>query len=156
MTGPGGGGRCPAFCVAAGRALLAHQPAVEIARVLSSPLPRFTDATLTHPQDLDDLLATVRTEGFASNRGCFRDGVGGIALPVRDHTGSAIASVGICLPEHRFGPDRLPILREAIFEAAQAISSQLGFSDRLVGYLDQASRIPPTRTGAKRIRKLMS
>ncbi len=41
------GGRCPAFCVATGRALLAHQPSAEIARVLAGPLPRFTGATST-------------------------------------------------------------------------------------------------------------
>ncbi len=127
------GRRCAAFCVAAGRALLAHQPASEIDHVLASSLPRFTSNTIVEPKALRDLLSKIRTDGFAVNHGCFRDGVGGIAVPVRDHTGGAVASVGLCLPEQRFGSDRLVELRNETFLAAQSISTQLGFSGQLVG-----------------------
>jgi DNA-binding IclR family transcriptional regulator len=133
------GRRCPAFCVATGRALLAHQITEEIERALAEPLPRFTDATVVDPLGLDALLADVRAHGVAVNHGCFREGVGGVAVPVRDHTGAAVAAVGLCLPEHRFGPDRFDLLRDATFAAAQAISERLGFPGRLVGAAEPAS-----------------
>ncbi len=127
------GGRCPAFCVATGRALLAHQPSAEIARVLAGPLPRFTAASITDPKKLDQLLASIRNDGFAVNHNSYRDGVGGVAVPIRDHTGMTVAAVGLCVPESRFVRERQAGLRKATFAAAQTISTQLGFPGRLVG-----------------------
>jgi DNA-binding IclR family transcriptional regulator len=126
------GRRCPAPCVATGRALLAFQPREEIDDVLSGPLPAWTERSITDPGELAALLEEVRREGYAVNHGSYRDGVGGIAAPVRDHTGHAVASIGICLPEQRFGPDRRGALRDWTVEAAIAISVALGGPSALV------------------------
>jgi DNA-binding IclR family transcriptional regulator len=120
------GRRCPAYCVATGRVLLAHQPAEAIADVLAGPLPRHTERTTTDPGELAALLEDVRRDGFAVNRGSLREGVGGIAAPIRDHTGAVVAAVGCCLPESRFGSDRFDLLRDRSIEAAAAISRELG------------------------------
>jgi DNA-binding IclR family transcriptional regulator len=112
--------------VATGRALLAFQPRAEIERVLSGPLPAYTQRSVTRPPELDALLDQVRRDGYAVNHSSYREGVGGVAAPVRDYTGSPVASVGICLPEQRFGADRFDALREATVDAAIAISAALG------------------------------
>jgi DNA-binding IclR family transcriptional regulator len=126
------GRRCPATCVATGRALLAFQSQEEIATVLAGPLPQYTGRSVTDPLALGELLGRVRAEGYAVNHGSYRDGVGGLAAPVRDHTGRVVASVGLCLPEQRFGDDRFELLHGATTEAAVRISVGLGGPDSLV------------------------
>jgi DNA-binding IclR family transcriptional regulator len=120
------GRRCPAFCVATGRTLLAFQPHREIAQVLGRPLPVFTPRTITDLAELRALLDEVRERGYAVNHESYREGVGGVAAPIRDHTGAVVAAVGCCVPEHRFGPDRFGLLREQTVLAADRISRLLG------------------------------
>ncbi|HSZ38537.1 MAG TPA: IclR family transcriptional regulator [Trebonia sp.] len=125
------GRRCPASCVATGRVLLAYQPDRELGRVLGEPLPRFTDATITEPAALRDLLDEVRQTGVGVNHGSYRDGVGGVAVAVRDRTGIVVASVGVCLPEMRFPADRFAALRDEVAAAGHAISADLGYVEPL-------------------------
>jgi DNA-binding IclR family transcriptional regulator len=120
------GGRCPAACVATGRALLAYQPREEIDEILAFPLPSCSPHSITRPAELGALLDQVRRDGYAVNHGGYREGVGGVAAPVRDYTGRVVASVGLCMPEQRFGPDRFEALRDWTVEAASAISGALG------------------------------
>jgi DNA-binding IclR family transcriptional regulator len=120
------GRRCPASCVATGRVLLAYSDAFEMDRVLGGPLPRYTEASITEPDELRSLLADVRRNGYAINHGSYRPEVGGIAAPVRDYTGRVVASAGLCLPEHRFGPERFDDLKNRVLEAAAAVTTALG------------------------------
>lgn len=120
------GRRCPAFCVATGRALLAFQPHQTIAEVLRRPLPVYTDRTVTDPGELAAMLAEIRRTGYAVNHGSYREGVGGVAAPIRDHTGAVVAAVGCCVPEHRFGPAEFESLRDQSLWAAEEISRLLG------------------------------
>jgi DNA-binding IclR family transcriptional regulator len=132
------GRRCPATCVATGRVLLAYESLDEIDRVLSSPLPRYTERSITDPARLRDLLAEVRGVGFSVNHGSYRDDVGGVAAPIRDHTGRVLAAVGLCLPEHRFGPERFDGLCAETVRAAARITAALGgVSLPVVGRADQ-------------------
>lgn len=121
------GRRCPATCVSTGRALLAFQPYAEIERVLKGPLVAYTRHTVTDRDELLAMLDEVRATGYATNVSSYREGVCGLAAPVRDHTGMVVASVGCCLPEERFGEDRIPVLREVTLRAAHAISRELGW-----------------------------
>ena len=121
------GRRCPATCVSTGRALLAFQPLTEIDRVLEGPLPAHTEHTVTDPAELLQMLQQVRRDGYATNVSSYRDGVCGVAAPIRDHTGMVVGAVGCCLPESRFGAERFPLLRDATVRAASAISSGLGW-----------------------------
>jgi DNA-binding IclR family transcriptional regulator len=125
------GRRSPASCVATGRVLLAYQPERELGRVLEAPLARFTDATVTDPAALRDLLDEVRRTGVGVNHGSLRDGVGGMAVAVRDRTGMVVASVGVCLPEIRFGPDRFAVLHSEVAAAGRAISADFGYVEPL-------------------------
>lgn len=126
------GRRCPATCVATGRALLAFESRDEIRRVLGEPLPRYTANSITDPAELADLLDEVRSNGYAVNHSSYRDGVGGVAAPIRDYTGRVVASVGLCLPESRFGQDRFAFLRDHTVAAAVQISASLGGPGSLV------------------------
>jgi DNA-binding IclR family transcriptional regulator len=120
------GRRCPATCVATGRVLLAYSDQAEIDRVLSEPLPTFTSRSITDPGRLSAMLTGIRVNGYGVNRCSYRDDVSGIAAPIRDHTGRVIASVGLCLPDHRFLDERFDLLRDATVQAAVDISRALG------------------------------
>lgn len=132
------GRRCPATCVATGRALLAYQSATEIDEVLVGPLPQYTPHSTTDPDQVRAMLAQVRVNGYATNRESYREGVGGLAAPIRDHTGQVVASVGVCLPAQRFGDDRFELLCSSTVEAAVNISAALGGPGVLVTGRDQA------------------
>jgi DNA-binding IclR family transcriptional regulator len=122
------GRRCTATCVATGRVLLAYSDTAEIERVLSEPLPAYTDHSIVDPQQMHEMLIEIRGTGYAINRCSYRDEVSGIAAPIRDHTGRVVASVGLCLPDHRFSADRYPRLRDWTLQAGADISLALGGS----------------------------
>jgi len=104
----------------------ARLPAAGGDRVLGGPLPAHSPQSITRPAELGALLDQVRRDGYAVNHGGYREGVGGVAAPVRDYTGTVVASLGLCIPEQRFGPDRFGALRDWTVEAAAAISAALG------------------------------
>jgi DNA-binding IclR family transcriptional regulator len=121
------GGRAPAHCVATGKVLLAHQRPDVIASIAAN-LERFTPHTITKPEILYDELERVRRDGYAINRGQWREGVGGVAAPIRDGGGAVVAAVGISGPTDRL---RLKVLRSftpLVIAAAERISRALGYT----------------------------
>jgi DNA-binding IclR family transcriptional regulator len=118
----------PSWCTATGRAMLAFHP--EIAdRVLAQPLERRTPKTLTDRRKLRECLAEVRSLGYAVTLAENHPEVGGIAAPVRDHTGAVVAACGIGVPVFRM--DEGLIRREIplVLRAARRISAALGYSE---------------------------
>ncbi len=120
------GGRAPAWAVATGKAMLAHT--VSGAGVLASSLERFTPATLANVASLDREFATIRVQGYAVNRGEWREGVFGIAAPVWDATGQVVGAIGISGPGTRFKPRQIKPWAAAVVAAAASISRALGGS----------------------------
>lgn len=109
------GGSAPAYCTATGKILLAAQPAAEQDNVLSGPLERFTPHTIVDPDVLRRELDEVRLRGEAHNWGELRDGVGGLAVPIRAH-GETIAAMSFSGPVERIqaaSKELLAALREA-------------------------------------------
>ncbi|GAB3982011.1 IclR family transcriptional regulator [Actinoallomurus acanthiterrae] len=127
------GARAPAHCVAPGRALLAHQPPAELARVTDAGLRRYTENTITEADRLAEELARVRERGYAINESSWRSGVCGIGAVIRDYTGTAVAAVGCCVPESRFGTAHRRDLATAVTTAATRISADLGHAAAVTG-----------------------
>lgn len=119
------GGRVPAYCVATGKALLAHAPAALIDSVALQLAP-FTPLTITTPNELRAELEAVRSRGYAVNRGEWRDGVWGIAAPIRDAGGRVCGAIGVSGPAERFKPRRLKQLAPMVMGVARQISARLG------------------------------
>jgi DNA-binding IclR family transcriptional regulator len=120
------GGRAPAYCVATGKALLAHQPREVIDRVAASLVP-FTPRTITSAARLHDELARVRRDGVAINTGEWRETVCGVAAAIRDTAGVVVAAVGISGPAERLRPRTRRAIGPLVREAADRISRDLGF-----------------------------
>ena len=115
------GGRAPAYCVATGKVLLAYQPPSERTRVLQGELVRFTPLTRTDPQELSRELDQILEQGFACNEGEWREGVGGVAIPVRSLLGDVTAALGFSGPVDRILQRRVELV-QALQEALRQTS----------------------------------
>lgn len=119
------GGRAPAHCVATGKAMLAHQSA-EVLQSLSSRLVRHSSRTVVEPEAFAREMQRVRRQGYAINRGEWRESVGGCAAAIFDASGRAIAAIGISGPMERL---RLSTLRAGsadVMRAAAALTRAMG------------------------------
>lgn len=119
------GVRKPAFCTSEGRALLAYSPPL-LARVLRSTLKPRTPNTVTDPAELSALIASVRETGHAIDDEESELGMRGVAAPVFDAQGQAVAAVGLAGPAQRLTKKSLRRFAPMVIETAQAISARLG------------------------------
>ena len=121
------GRRTPLNCVANGKALLAFQPLGEIERILSGPLPRYTELTITDPRALREELVSVRANGYAVALGEIEEGLNAVAAPIVGQRGRVIAAVSVSGPAYRVTPERITSLGSLTVDAASRISRRMGF-----------------------------
>ena len=118
------GGRAPAYTVATGKALLAFQQDLE--QMIPMELEQYTSTTITDRDLLIQELANARNAGFAINRGEWREGIRGVAAPIRNERAEVIAAIGISGPESRLSLKKLNAFAPSVIESARKISLQLG------------------------------
>lgn len=114
-------GRLPLHASSSGLVLLAHAPAELQERVLSSPLPAFTPATITRPDRLRSTLATIRARGVAICAGHIHPEALGVAVPVRT-AGTVAAAVAAIVPNDDRGQAVVPALQAAAYGIARRLS----------------------------------
>jgi IclR family KDG regulon transcriptional repressor len=120
------GGRAPALCVATGKAMLAFR--LEDHNKIAPPMKQYTKASITSIAALRDEFKTIRAQGYAINRGEWRDGVCGVAAPIRDAADQIVGSIGISGPATRFRPKQIKVWSTTVLQAADAISQALGYA----------------------------
>jgi len=126
------GRRIPLHATSDGKVLLAYLPEAGdgLARLLTPPLARFTERTITDVARFTELLASVRRLGFATAVEELEAGLTAIAAPVRDAEGRVIASVSASGPSFRIPAERIPVLATAVRRAADEVSRRLGWLAR--------------------------
>lgn len=120
-------GRAPAYCVATGKALLAFQPDSYLQR-FAEALQAHTPRTLATRAALRQELEQVRQQGYAVNRGEWRESVCGLAAPIFDASRRPLAAIGISGPAERLRPPRLKALTPDVIRAARSISEAMGYA----------------------------
>lgn len=120
------GRRAPAYCTSTGKAMLAYQPNDVIVSV-AKQIERHTDRTIKSPKELLSELQKIRDVGYSMNRGEWRDSVRGVAVPILDNEGKAIAAVGVFGPAERLSPAKLQQLAAKVKKTGAAISAALGY-----------------------------
>jgi DNA-binding IclR family transcriptional regulator len=100
------GSRSPAHCVSSGLAQLAALPDKRLDWVLSAPLKRYTDASLTDPAEVREEIARTRERGYGINIGGYRNEVGGIG-------------VAVCIPVFRLMKQDFEALGARLIRAAR-------------------------------------
>jgi IclR family transcriptional regulator, KDG regulon repressor len=119
------GSRVPATVTSTGKALLAWLPSSALDQAMSH-LTRYTTHTLTKRGEIERDLEETRARGYSVNRGEFREGVAGVAAPIRDRGGSVIAAVSVWGAEQNIlGAQRENLARMAM-AAARDVSRDLG------------------------------
>ncbi|HUJ01481.1 MAG TPA: IclR family transcriptional regulator [Usitatibacter sp.] len=136
------GSRVPATVTSTGKAMLAWLPQECLDQAMTH-LKRYTPLTLTRRKDIEKDLEETRLRGYAMNRGEFRAGVSGLGAPIRDRSGTVIASLGVWGAEKGILGSRREELAHMLIVAARDISRDLGFVEAPSG----APRVPET-TGA--------
>lgn len=77
------------------KVLLAHRSQAELASVLDRPLERFTERTITDPEQLRAELVAVRQRGWAHDPGEYSSRVQSHAVPIRDGNGTVVAAASV-------------------------------------------------------------
>jgi DNA-binding IclR family transcriptional regulator len=103
------GGRLPAHCTAAGKALLAYSPPATVSEYLATGLRRRTEASLATPAAFQAAIASIRNSGYATDRDEAVPGVACVAAPIRNFD-EVVAAVSVCGPRDQMRAKDLPPL----------------------------------------------
>ena len=122
------GNRIPLHVGAGPKVLLAFRPEAEIDAYLRGPLQRFTANTLTNPKRVRAELAKIRAQGYATSHGEKDLGVTAISAPIRNHSGSVVATLTLAGPDVHLPAGRVQTLTKVVVETANAVAQELGFT----------------------------
>jgi IclR family KDG regulon transcriptional repressor len=127
------GQKIPLHASALGKVLLAWGPDHILGDLLEKGnLKRFTDTSITDPEELKEEIQKIRNQGYAEDREESVPGVRCVAAPIRNSDGSAVAAISISLPSLRFDKTNIPALRKIVCHGALEISQQMGFKEKVL------------------------
>ena len=102
------GNRVPAYCTSGGKVLLAHlKPKMRRNLVELKELKIHTKTTLTTLSGLEKSFKAALNSGYSVNNQELTAGIVGVAVPITDSTGRAIAALACHAPLARTSLDRL-------------------------------------------------
>jgi DNA-binding IclR family transcriptional regulator len=99
------GERLPMHSVASGLAMLSFFPEAEREQYLAGPIERFTDATMTDPDELRARMAEIRAAGYAWCQADYVEGLTAVAAPILDGEGRPVGALHVHGPTFRFPPE---------------------------------------------------
>ena len=100
----------PLHATSTGKVLLAFGDGQEASRPSRRSLERFTGTTISTLAALDEQLAQVRLDGFATCRGEYEASAWGVSAPVVGRNGRLVAVLSIWGPGTRVTEDRFDVL----------------------------------------------
>jgi DNA-binding IclR family transcriptional regulator len=124
------GMRLPAHATASGKLFLAYRSSQELESTLSRPLARYTEKTISSPEDLIAQLQQIRRQGFATDDEEFEVGISAIAAPIFNQDGAIMAAMSMPSPTSRMTMERASEIAESLIEATKAVSRRLGWKPR--------------------------
>jgi len=124
------GMRLPAHATASGKLFLAYRSAEELDAYLDQPMVRYTDKTITTPEQLRGQLELVRRQGYASDEEELELGIRAVAAPIFNQNGEIVAAMSMPGPASRMTLERIPEIAESLIEAGRAVSRRLGWKPR--------------------------
>ncbi|MGE5585259.1 MAG: IclR family transcriptional regulator [Bacillota bacterium] len=121
------GSRVPLHAGAVTKLLLAYLPEEQVEGILSRPLKRFTEYTVTDPAVLRAQLQEIRRKGYCVTAQEVDLGSIGPAAPIRDHTGTVIASMSVSAPMFRMPDEKLNQVVQLLLATVDQVSRELGY-----------------------------
>lgn len=122
------GRRTPLHCTSPGKVLLAFSPRERQDALLSRPLERYTEHTITDRDRLREILQQVQVDGYATTIEELEEGLSSAAAPVRAADGHVVATIEVSGPSYRLGPDELAAVVPDVREAAEQASARFGYT----------------------------
>jgi IclR family transcriptional regulator, KDG regulon repressor len=122
------GSRAPAYCTAVGKAMLAELSDAEVSAIARRwGLKPITQNTITTAAQLKAELRTVRSRGYAIDDEEKEEGLRCVSAAVRGHSGKLFAAMSISGPAFRMTKERIPEIGQAVMQAANELSAELGY-----------------------------
>jgi len=116
------GNHVPAHCTSGGKILLAHLPDDIRGKLIGlKPLKKHTKSSIVDPLLLEKELADCLKKTFATNNEENTVGIVGVAVPIVDNTGRAIAALACHAPVARLSLEKLKKFVPKIKKAASAL-----------------------------------
>jgi DNA-binding IclR family transcriptional regulator len=116
---------------ALGKVLVAYLPTSQQQALVSRlSFEKRGPHTITDPEVFLDCLAQVRRDGYAVDNEEATEGARCVAAPVRDHKDRVVAAVSVASSTARLPVERVPEVAQLITQAADDISSALGWARR--------------------------
>ncbi|MCR8718306.1 IclR family transcriptional regulator [Pseudomonas syringae USA007] len=113
-------------------AILAFLPEDERETVIAYNLPRLKDFHLYDEVFLRSEVENVRRLGYAGRNTGALPGMAGLAVPILDRNGRAVAALSVATITDRLGPDRLMTVVELLKREATAIGAKINPFDPLL------------------------
>lgn len=113
-------------------AILAFLPEEERDTVIRYNLPRLKDFHLYDEVFLRAEVENVRALGYAGRNTGVLQGMAGLAVPILDREGRAVAALSVATISDRLGPDRLPTVVEMLKREAALIGPRINPFDPLL------------------------
>ena len=121
------GSRFPAYCTAPGKALMANLSGYEVQSILNKGLFAYTPHTILSAQKMKEELIICKEQGFAVEDGEHRIGLRAVAAPIFDVSGKPAWAISVIGMFRRISDDSFAAARQAVVNAAAAISADLGY-----------------------------
>lgn len=124
------GSKAPSYSSAMGKAIIAHNSALQSAVLAASRSP-VTEHTLVEERALAEDLAATRARGYSIARGEFIGEMVGIAAPVYDRFGNVTLGIGIWASSTRMTPEYIEGAAVQLRLAALNVSRRMGYMGAL-------------------------
>lgn len=123
------GANFPAYCTAAGKAVLAWLPAAQLRDFLNhTQLYRHTSKTITERKRLEQELRRIREKGFSTDREEFLNGFSCMGMPILDFSSQPVGAVSFSVDKEFFeSKEAISASRELKFTSTE-ISLSMGYA----------------------------
>ena len=119
------GGRVALGVGQGGMAILAMLPEAEREEVIRYNLPRVREFGVLDEVYLRTEIERVRQTGYAGRNTGLLEGMAGVAVPILDREGRAVAALSVGTISSRLSPDRLPTVVDLLKREAAAIGARI-------------------------------
>jgi len=124
------GARRPAYCSAAGKAMLAYMPLSQVDAILARGMPPRTPRTITDSMQYKAQLWEVTQRGYALDDEENLEGVRCAAAPVFNLEGRLAGGISLSAPAMRVDQGRLLQLAAMVLATAGELSRRLGYQEK--------------------------
>lgn len=109
-----------------GKVLLAYLPEREQSRLLSRTRTRFTTNTLIDVQDLKEVLAKIRRDGYGVSRGEVNTDHVSITAPIFQQGGAVVGVINVATPTERLDDAKLQFILLRLRAVCRDVTAAIG------------------------------